>query len=219
MARACFQGLRNRFSRSVLPERAVRPVCAPRPEVWPRERLWRGGVQRGMDLGGSTPTSTSVCARPLRVQDGAAVGWERGVWGQPLVLESWALLVSRGGRGGFRTRRYPSLDEQWGTGVLERGSWRARDQAGLESSSGFWEECQGQEIVGNDAQFSEEGSWSLLRLPEGSTAQPGVSTSGLEAPPPRPVLGLSLCGHRVSQSHGLPFTQVFVLLSDQPGGQ
>ena len=163
--------------------------------------------------------STSVCARPLRVQDGAAVGWERGVWGQPLVLESWALLVSRGGRGGFRTQRYPSWDEQWGAGVLERGSWRARDQAGLESSSGFWEECQGQERVGNDAQFSEEGSWSLLRLPEGSMAQPGVSTSGLEAPPLRPVLGLSLCGHRVSQSHGPPFTQVFVLLSDQPGGQ
>lgn len=37
--------------------------------------------------------------------------------------------------------------------------------------------------------------------------------------PDSPVLGLSLCGHRVSQTHAPPFTQVFVLLSDRPGGQ
>lgn len=68
----------------------------------------------------------------------------------PQILGS---TVSRGGRGGCRTQRYPSQDEHWRARVLERGSWRARGQVGLESSSGFWEECQGQEIVDNDAVF------------------------------------------------------------------
>lgn len=37
--------------------------------------------------------------------------------------------------------------------------------------------------------------------------------------PDSPVLGLSLCGHRVSADPCASFTQVFVLLSDRPGGQ
>lgn len=165
------------------------------------------------------PVSTSMCARPLRVQGGAAVGRESDAWGQPLVLESWAPPVSRRGRGGFGQGGTLPRMNNGGAGVLERGSWRARGQAGLESPSGFWEECQGQEIVGHNARFSEEGGWSLLQLPEWSTAQPGVSTSGLEGPAPPPVLGLRLCGQCVSQSRGPPFGEVFVLLWDRPGGQ
>lgn len=75
MARDSFQGLRNLFSGSVLPEWAVQPVCAPAARG-----LAEGGyrwVHRGMELG-SMPVSTRVCARPLGVQAGAVEGRESG---------------------------------------------------------------------------------------------------------------------------------------------
>lgn len=62
MTRACFQGLRNRFSRSVLPERAVWPVYAPRPEVWPRE-VMEGWGSEGNGAGGGPRRCPQACVQ------------------------------------------------------------------------------------------------------------------------------------------------------------
>ena len=167
--------------------------------------------------GGSMPVSTSMCARPLRVQGGAAMGREGDVWGQTLVLESWAPPVSRGGRGGLRTRRYPTWDEQWGGWGVGKGVMEGQGSGwsgvliwllgGVPRPGNRWPQCT----------VSEEGGWSLFGSQSGP--RPSLGSAPVAWRDPTPVLGLSLCVQCVFQSRGPPFGEVFVLLWDQPGGQ